>query len=199
MNNFEQIDAIYKRFQNTLQPIDRRINFKIPHAKELLKVFAENYLKIRGENFTYLQEYDQIAEWLADNKGKGLFLFGNCGLGKTMIVRHVITPILLIYINKVVKHIDAPKLGEFIYSNSKIGGLISVDDVGTETLEKVIYGDRIIPFSEFMDSCEKNDALPIITTNLTAKQIVERYGDRTLDRIKSTCVRICLTGDSFRS
>lgn len=199
MNNSEQIAAIYKRFQNTLQPIDRRINFKIPHTKELLKVFAENYLKTRGENFTYLPEYDQIAEWLADNKGKGLFLFGNCGLGKTMIVRHVITPILLIYTNKVVKHIDAVKLGEFIYSNSKIGGLISVDDVGTETLEKVIYGDRIIPFSEFMDSCEKNDALPIITTNLTSKQIVERYGDRTLDRIKSTCVRVCITGDSFRS
>jgi len=199
MNNSEQIAAIYKRFQNTLQPIDRRINFKIPHAKELLKVFAENYLKTRGLNFTYLPEYDQIAEWLADNKGKGLFLFGNCGLGKTMIVRHVITPILLIYTDKVVKHIDAVKLGDFIYSNPKIGGLISVDDVGTESLEKVIYGDRIIPFSEFMDSCEKNDALPIITTNLTAKQIVERYGDRTLDRIKSTCVRICLTGDSFRS
>ena len=199
MNNSEQIAAIYKRFQNTLQPIDRRINFKIPHTKELLKVFAENYLKTRGENFTYLPEYDQIAEWLADNKGKGLFLFGNCGLGKTMIVRHVITPILLIYTNKVVKHIDAPKLGDFIYSNSKIGGLISIDDVGTESLEKIIYGDRIIPFSEFMESCEKNDALPIITTNLTAKQIVERYGDRTLDRIKSTCARICLTGNSFRS
>ena len=40
-----------------------------------------------GPTAQWLPEYDQVAEWLADNHGKGLMCIGDCGRGKTVITR----------------------------------------------------------------------------------------------------------------
>ena len=37
-----------------------------------------------------------------------------------------------------------------------------------------------------------------ITTNLTEEQILSRYGERTLDRLRQLCLTVRFTGESLR-
>ena len=38
-----------------------------------------------GDNAVWLPEYQQIVDWLSDNKGDGLLVIGDSGLGKSVI------------------------------------------------------------------------------------------------------------------
>ena len=49
-----------------------------------------------------------------------------------------------------------------------------------------------------MDRAEQNGNLVLVSTNLNARGIINRYGERTLERIKSCCKRVMFTGQSFR-
>ena len=65
--------------------------------------------------------------------------------------------------------------------------IIALDDIGTEEVI-VNYGNRIEPFSEIMDIVEKKSKMVIITSNITEKQLIDRYGMRILDRLKATTI-----------
>ena len=47
-----------------------------------------------GDSYVWLPQYDFIAKWLKDNKGRGLMLMGNCGVGKTVMCCYVIPGIM---------------------------------------------------------------------------------------------------------
>ncbi|WP_044215348.1 hypothetical protein [Dysgonomonas gadei] len=61
-----------------------------------------------------------------------------------------------------------------------------------------VFGNRRMAFAEVMDAAEKHGKLLIISTNLPVDDIRKRYGDRVLDRIKSTTTRILFEGESLR-
>ena len=60
------------------------------------------------------------------------------------------------------------------------------------------YGNERHAFPELMDRAEQNGNLVLVSTNLNARGITDRYGERTLERIKSCCKRVMFTGQSFR-
>ena len=35
------------------------------------------------EDFEWLEQYDEVAQWMSNTEGRGLFLRGGCGVGKT--------------------------------------------------------------------------------------------------------------------
>ncbi len=53
-------------------------------------------------------------------------------------------------------------------------------------------------FAEVMDAVERESKLIIISSNLNGKEIENRYGTRTFERIISTTKRIEFRGESFR-
>lgn len=63
-----------------LQP--QRLLIHLPNAKEILDAGLQHFL---GSSYKWLPEYDNVADWLTDNNGQGLFCMGNCGRGKTTI------------------------------------------------------------------------------------------------------------------
>lgn len=175
---------------------EEKVFINILNAKYLTSKFLDDFISLEGKQAVWLNVYDEIVDWLTDNKGKGLFLHGKCGLGKTIMARNVIPAIILSERNKVIYCID---INDFRNKIDIVFGkkLISLDDVGTEEMH-VNFGDKRIYFAELMDLVEKENKLIIITTNLTAEQLIAKYGDRVMDRIIATTRRIAFDGVSFR-
>lgn len=169
------------------------VNIKVPNARTMVYAGLKSVI---GENAVWLPEYEKVSDWLTDNKGRGLFMFGNCGRGKSLLGRYVLPAIILSCCQKVVNVFDMQELNANLdVALSK--HLISLDDVGTEEMS-VKYGERRMAFPEIMDAAEKYGKLVIISTNLDEVELRERYGDRILDRIKTLTSRICFNGDSLR-
>lgn len=191
----EQIDfreAINRLREVGLNPMPSTVRISVPEARDIL---------MRGLNFfapdaVWLPEYDRIAEWLTDNKGRGLLCTGNCGRGKTLICAKIIPILLNHYCNKVVKVYDAQQMNaELDVVKSK--HILCLDDVGTESIA-VKYGDKRWAFCEIVDEAEKRGKLLIVTTNLSAEELAMKYGERTMDRLVAITTRVTFKGESLR-
>lgn len=170
------------------------IQLKLDNAQEVLKAAMRYFV---GESLRWLPEYDKVAEWLTDNQGRGLLLYGSNGVGKTILCRKALPAILLKYHRKVVVHYDYNDLNvktDEILSRK----MLAIDDFGNEE-QGVIFGNRRWVLPEVMDQAEKKNNIVLLTTNLEAKQIVEKYGARTFDRMLSTTIRVEIKRiESFR-
>ena len=75
--------------------------------------------------------------------------------------------------------------------------IIYIDDVGTENLS-VKYGEKRLAFAELADEAEKKGKLLILTTNLTIDELREKYGERTIDRLRAITKTVLFSGISLR-
>lgn len=168
----------------------------IEGAKEIMQNALSYFLSIRNEKAVWLPEYDKVAEWLSDNEGKGLLLFGSCGLGKTFLVRYVIPAILLKYKNMVVKYTDIQQVNKNIDAAMNTP-IIAIDDIGIEELHNE-YGNKRLALYEVLDMAEKKGNLVICTSNLGGQDLLKKYGERVYERIYSTMKRVAFNGESLR-
>ena len=74
---------------------------------------------------------------------------------------------------------------------------VYLDDVGVED-KRNDYGSVRWAFPEIVDNAEKFGKMLIVSTNLSSKQIAEKYGQRTFDRIFAICHPVAFTGSSMR-
>lgn len=196
---------------------------KVPHSVELdnpddARDLFLNVLKdeTHTDNPFWLDSYDQIIDWLKDNKNKGLLLMGNVGRSKTTaahVVRDLLTrakfkfriDCLTAYemnreYRKIIRdpEIDPDNI-LFPHSVERWGdpSALFIDDIGVED-ECFSFGERSIVFNEIVDHAERIGRLLIVTTNLNTEELRNKYGDRTIDRLKELTKPIVLTGDSLR-
>lgn len=194
MNEFAEIFESMK-MHGLKVPINK-VQINVPNAKKVLENALNYFLNLEGKEMKWLSQYDSVAEWLEDNKGRGLLLYGSCGLGKTFLTRYVITAILLKYCNKVVHSFDMVEVNK---DPDKVLSkhIISLDDVGTEDIS-IKYGERRSIVPEILDATEKYGKLILITSNLGGEDLIKKYGNRTMDRILAVTKRIEFNGKSFR-
>lgn len=166
---------------------------RIGNPRDVLKAALGYFV---GPQAKWLPEYEQVSDWLRDNQGRGLFLFGANGRGKTVLSKIVIPAILLKYYRRVVSVYDAQQMNEQLDEILK-KRVVSLDDVGTEDV-RIDFGERRWAFPEIIDQAEKRGNLVIITSNLDGRAIESKYGIRTIDRIKATCKRVVFDGRSLR-
>ncbi len=171
-----------------------RVYIKIQNAEHLLRrgllYFTHNHAVWNEQN------YRPIVDWMTDNQGRGLLLAGDCGLGKTLIGMRVLPVILNACCRLIVNCYNAQEL------NTKPDEvmnrhIIYIDDIGTENISN-IYGNKRVPFSELVDLAEQKGKLLIISTNYDIAHIADKYGVRTVDRLRGITKYIPFTGQSLR-
>lgn len=196
-SNMKSFETIVKEMRSMQMPLPSdKIQLRLTDASQVLSDGLAYFLALQGREMQWLPEYDEVATWLSANNGRGLFLYGNCGRGKSLLCRYVLPAILLGYYGRVTTIFDTYEMNsniDFVLSKH----IISIDDIGTEEVSNM-YGNKRMAFAEVMDAAEKHNKLVMVSTNLSVGDIRKRYGDRVLDRIKSTTTRILFQGESLR-
>ena len=183
------------KIENFLQP--KMYNrYKLGTKEELKEMFIKAFKHYDRtiDVYEHLPTYDLIIDWLCDNKGRGLMLMGKCGLGKSTILNYVIPAIFRTKTNKVLRSIPAKEIGAIEKNDSLF---IIIDDLGTESI-KNDYGTKIDGVCDAISYAEDSSKTLLITTNLDAKELKERYDERTLDRLRK-CKVVVIKGKSFRN
>ena len=164
--------------------------------EECLSLFIEAFKLVDKTvvEYRHLPEYDEIIKWMSDTQGKGLFLIGNCGRGKSIIITGVLPLIFNAKRGKILKPITARKLHKITEYPTPF---IVIDDIGTEEIIND-YGTKIDAVENAIFEAEDDLKLLLLTSNLDAKAIKQRYGDRIYDRIKRLCLVVFMKGDSLR-
>lgn len=194
MGKFDLADTLHRMKGIGYNPLPNRLHFRIADSATMIKDCFKAYMGDKGE---WLPVYDEVADWLSDNKGRGLFCYGDKGLGKTMLCYRCIPPIIYAATERIISCYESAqemndKLDEILTRK-----LVYIDDVGTEGLI-VRYGEKRFAFPEIVDNAEKKGNLLIVTTNLSASEIKQKYGERTFDRLKAITRQVKFTGQSFR-
>lgn len=155
-----------------------------------------------GDGYRWLPGYDDLTEWLTDNKGRGLLLVGTSGLGKTLFCRKVL-PVLLA---------DKVKMASVTAQemNTRINDLLKercivIDDLGTEDPRPKRYGTEQKPFYDLCNAAEQQGKLLVINTNLSTtpdprypSSIQERYGSAVISRLRAVTRVVVLEGQDMR-
>lgn len=174
-------------------PIPNTVKIHIPDAKNVLWRGIQYFT---GNAAQWRPEYEDVAEWLSDNKGKGLLCLGNCGCGKTLICGKIMPLLFSHYHRKIISCYDAQRMNANI-DGIKEKHIIYIDDIGTENIS-VKYGERRMAFPELCDEAEKKGKLLLLSTNLSVQELKEKYGERTIDRLRGITKPILFRGESLR-
>lgn len=195
MNNYDFEEAAKRLSEMDMWRNDDRVYIRLDDAKEIL---YRGVKWVNGGDAIWLPEYDKVADWLTDNKGRGLLMYGNCGRGKTLIGERLLPLIFNRWLRpkKIIScytSIEMNKRPDDVLEKH----IIYIDDIGIEDVA-MSYGNKRLIFSELVDEAERKGKLLIISTNLSLPEISKKYGVRTVDRLKALTVQIPFVGESMR-
>lgn len=175
-------------------------HIRINNARKRMEDGLHYFLKDQAQ---WLPGYDKIADWLADNKGRGLLCVGTTGRGKSLLCQQIL-PVILGNGGRPIASIAATdlksRLDELLHEK-----IVIIDDLGKEP--RKYFGNVDNSFFELCNNAERTGNLLIITTNLSTtpsdraiypESIQERYGAEVLDRLKSITRMVRLEGESLR-
>ena len=156
-----------------------------------------------GEAIVNLEKIATLARWMKYGKKDSLIIMGNTGTGKTTLALALADAIGIRnnspYCYSMTKlertlSADSTWFDEVVNENR----YIVLDDVGTESREISIYGNRIMLFNELVFARYDNRLPMIITTNLTTALLKERYGEKVVSRLNEMCDTLLMVGDDLR-
>lgn len=212
--------------QKAKEPTKRQI--EVLTHKKVKEYFEYFYNKIYQKTFVYNDQnklqMDMIFYYFAQDKkfesfsseyslNKGLALMGDCGLGKTSIMK-AFEELGKVYYQKK----NDLRFYFLLKSASKIAtdyqndetkrdlafyqrGTICFDDLGQEQL---VFGDKNLMKSiieqRYIERFElrKPNSKTHLTTNYSLDELGLKYGEHIKDRLKESCNFIIFTGESFR-
>ena len=170
----------------------------IDNSEARLKQAASIVFRCQKVAFEWLNEYQPIADWLEDNKGKGLVICGDEGRGKNTMVRMIIptllygcTDIRRISINKEYEITDSEEIDGRTDIHSILGAdVIIISHVGADKSCKRFF-EKIVSRAKY------ERKLLIISTDCTKDELEEIYGERTIRNLTSITKGISLRGESL--
>ena len=195
--------------------IDERIQWRGSwgNHEECRRLFAHIFQSVDGtmSRYQHLPEYEKIIDWMTDTSDKGLLLIGDCGRGKSIILNYVL-PVLFRMKNKGMRPVHAQDFYKAhpyqqnygYYQRPEVfldllerSAFPAIDELGVEG-QLNDYGEKCEGFNLILNAAERYHRPVFVSTNLTEEQILNRYGERTLDRLMHLCRTIHFKGDSLR-
>lgn len=77
--------------------------------------------------------------------------------------------------------------------------MLGIEDIGREPTEVLDYGNLLNPVIELLEYRYNNQLFTAITTNLTPKQLSEKYGTRIADRFREMLDIVVFENPSYRN
>jgi DNA replication protein DnaC len=192
----EQLENEYKNAFEVLEKngyvFEKSLSFQLPNLSDHLPVISRK-VGIEIKETKLIQE---VFNFFENTNGKHLCLLGTCGTGKTLLATKVIPLIFAAYFRKIFKVIKACDLSERL-QEAKEYPFVVIDDFGTESTA-VNFGNKIEAFNEVIDSVEGRKCFFVVTSNLDANQIKQKYGIRTYDRLRGLFKVIQVNEKSMR-
>jgi len=173
------------------------------HVADASKRLEDGLRYFLGDKARWLPGYERIAEWLTDNKGRGLLCVGTSGMGKTLVCQKIL-PVILGNGGRPIVSVMATEMHDHL-EELKRERIVIIDDLGKEP--RKFYGNTDNSFFELCNNAERTGQLLIITTNLSTTpcdrslypdSIQERYGNDVLDRLKVVTRMVRFDGASLR-
>lgn len=152
----------------------------------------------------------KVAENLTMQSQKfGLMFSGQCGNGKSTMARAVAQTIKYFAL---IEKLESQNFRMFIISSKDLLAIddteqrkqvkrlrfLGIEDLGNEPAERNDYGNISNPLVDILEYRYDNQLFTVITTNLTPRQITEKYGVRIADRFREMLDIVVFKGGSFR-
>lgn len=176
-------------------------NIRIADARKRMDDGLRYFLP---DGHQWLPGYDRVAEWLTDNRGRGLLCIGTPGLGKSLVCQKIL-PVILGNGGQPIVCVNASELHDRLDELKKERILI-IDDLGKEPRKH--FGNIDNSFFELCNNAERTGNLLVITTNLSTTPVTDprypdsiqnRYGLEVLDRLKAITSVAVFKGPSLRT
>lgn len=204
--------------------ITKRDSKVLPMTKEQAYDFLRTFFRMEVESkWATYKETDSIRKSLMSVAGfltgethkRGLFLCGKVGNGKTTLLTCILKLYSYLTAEGYIEYNETSKGFEMVsaqelslsviddkgmYEKYKKCDKLIIDDVGEDATEIPVYGVNRNPVKDvIMYRYEHNRMLTIISSNLNAGLIKEKYHDERLsDRIREMYEIVAFKDNSFR-
>ena len=162
-------------------------------SRTVSDTIVEHAIMIIAEEHGYKPSEQVIEPIRAYLAGYGILLSGEAGIGKTFLMKCLRSRIYPV--ERIISYglQDIYKWYEWTDGND-----ICIDDLGAERIVSEFGAKEDVMKLVIAHRSERQEGRTSITTNLSSKQISERYGDRTLSRILGMCKPFTFTGTNMR-
>lgn len=190
-------------------PFTNEQAFDIMKAAYIAEVEFRRRKYIEDKNV--ISNLKRVSEFLTDNGNKfGIMLCGVCGNGKTTMLYAFQSALnFLISSNYVsrdfgIRIIDAKDLLHYgkdfeKFSQIKRNSMIGIEDLGREETGVLDYGNLLNPVIDLLEYRYNCQLFTFITTNLTPKDIRDKYGKRIADRFNEMLEVVVFENETYRN
>jgi len=195
-----------------------KARFKFPLTSEqayvLLKSAYQTEVEYRQRKFIQDNATEKNLHKLAtfltnDDKKFGVMLSGVCGNGKTTMLYAIKSATNLLsagsYFNEPtgIRIEDAKDIVRIATDNDQFQTLkriacLAIEDMGREPAEVLNYGNVLSPIVDLLEYRYNEQLFTLVTTNLTPKQVREKYGNRIADRFNEMMEVIIFENQTYR-
>lgn len=180
-------------------------------AISLLTWFYRNEMRHEERDPSILRGYvEQVIDWAMNPDKSCLMLAGGLGCGKTTMLNAFCRMIQRLYYSDISYERrgfqweaattvadwateDRARYEEFMRCE-----WAAIDDIGTEPNEVTNFGRLVYPVRDLLMYRYENDLLTIVSTNLTPRQLSDKYGERLGDRMLEMFQMMVIKENSYR-
>lgn len=181
-------------------------------AQRLCAVVWEAYRAIVSGRATFRNDGGvnaaivSLCRLLADGR-RGFALLGTVGNGKTTLLRAVQRAVLAMdglgmfpeaTALRIVAARSVHRDGSPRFESLCREPWLAIDDLGTEPTETLVYGNPLTPVADTLLRRYERRLFTVISTNLTPRERLDKYGQRITDRLREMCTTITFDHESFR-